>query len=63
MYFNTNKGGTMKRKNRKKKKKAVVLHQHRTAKIVFGKAHPVTKKHSKETTQKAHDVTIELDRR
>ncbi|MHA1942747.1 MAG: hypothetical protein ACW97P_13680 [Candidatus Hodarchaeales archaeon] len=49
-------------KRKKKKKKAVTLHQHRTAKTVFGKAHPVNRKHSKETTQKAHDTTIELDR-
>jgi hypothetical protein len=57
LYFNTNKGElTM------KKKEAVVFHQHRTAKIVFGKAHPVNGKHGKESTQKAHEITIELDK-
>jgi hypothetical protein len=52
----------MKKKKKKKKKEAAVLHQHRTAKIVFGKAHPVNRKHSKETTQKAHEITIEFDK-
>jgi hypothetical protein len=50
-----------KRKN-KKKNKVVQFHQHRNAETVFGKAHPVTRKHKKEATQKAHDITIELDR-
>ena len=61
MYFNTNKGEfTMKKK--KKKKEAVVFHQHGTAKIVFGKAHPVNEKHPKKSTQKAHDAVLELDK-
>ncbi len=49
----------MKRK-RKKKKEEVVLHQHRNATVVFGKAHSVTRKHGKKSTQKAHDATLEL---
>jgi hypothetical protein len=50
-----------KKKNRKKKAKAVVLHQHRDKTQVFGKAHPVTRKHSNSKTQMAHDKTVELN--
>lgn len=39
------------------------LHQHvdKTGNI-FGKAHPVSAKHEKESTQRAHDRTIEKEK-
>jgi hypothetical protein len=47
-----------KKKKRKKKKVSFALHQHRDKTgNVFGKLHPVRKKHQKESTQQAHDRT------
>ena len=44
----------MKKKKEAKKK----MHQHQDERgIVFGKKHPVTAKHKKESTQKFHDLT------
>lgn len=50
-----------KKKRKKKKNKVVRFHQHRNKTQVFGKAHPVTRKHSNSKTQMAHDKTVELN--
>ncbi len=40
------------------------MHQHKDKRgITFGRPHPINAKHDKESTQKAHDRTIEKEKK
>ncbi len=39
------------------------MHQHKDARgVPFGKPHPLNAKHPKESTQRAHDQTVKMDK-
>lgn len=47
----------------KKRVEVVEYHQHTDKRgSKFGKAHAVNKMHPKQSTQKAHEITIKLDK-